>query len=241
MTPGSRGLDVGCGTGSHTRLLAETVQPGGIVTGIDLSMEAIDQARKAAAGSELENQVSFRIGDMTAIPFEDDFFDWIWSMDCVGYAPVDPLPVIKELVRVVKPGGIIAILAWSSQQLLPGYPGLEAKLNATTAGIAPFVNGKKPEAHFLRASGWFREAGLRNISAHTFVRSVHAPLADEVRAELQALLAMRWPEVDSELSPEDLAEYRRICDPNSDSYIINQPDYLAFFTYTMFQGQLPGN
>ena len=99
-------------------------------------------ARNAAEKASLTNQLSFRLGDMKALPFKDDTFDWVWSMDCVGYAPIEPLPLIKELVRVTKPGGSIALLAWSSQHILPGYPALEAQLNATPALIpdSPLMN-----------------------------------------------------------------------------------------------------
>jgi demethylmenaquinone methyltransferase/2-methoxy-6-polyprenyl-1,4-benzoquinol methylase len=241
LPPGSEGLDVGCGIGSHTLLLAETVLPDGHVTGLDLSAEQIKHARKIAADSPMSKSVSFREGDMKAIPFADNSFDWIWSMDCVGYAPVEPAPVIKVLVRVVKPGGSIAILAWSSQQLLPGYPALEAKINGTSSGIAPFEEGKNRDTHFLRALGWFREVGLENTAAETMVRSVHAPFSAEVRLELQSLIEMRWPDIQSELNPGDWAEVQRICQPASADFILNLPDYYAFFTYSLFRGQVPKN
>ena len=137
---------------------------------------------------------------MNKLPFDDDTFDWAWSVDCVGYAPIEPLPVVKELERVVKPGGSVAILAWSSEKLLPGYPLLEARLNATSAGIAPFAKGKKPESHFARALGWFRDAGLEECTARTFAGDAHAPLTDDLRSTLIALFEMRWPGVESELT-----------------------------------------
>jgi demethylmenaquinone methyltransferase/2-methoxy-6-polyprenyl-1,4-benzoquinol methylase len=172
------------------------------------------------------------------LPFDDDTFDWVWSADCVGYAPIEPLPLVKELARVVKPGGSIAILFWSSQQLLPGYPQLEARLNATSAGIAPFVKGKRPEVHFLRALGWFHKAGLNNPRAQTFVGEVHAPLGDDIRSALISLFQMRWGEIKSELSQEDWEEYQRLCQPESPDFILNVPDYYAFFTYSLFHGKL---
>ena len=157
--------------------------PAGHVTGLNLSPEQLAYSREAAKESELSKYVSFREGDMNILPFDDDTFDWVWSMDCVGYAPVEPLPLISELVRVVKPGGTVAVLAWSSQQLLPGHPSLEARINATSAGIAPFVKGKNPEKHFLRALGWFRDAGMEDLTTQTFVSSVNAPLSDGVQAD----------------------------------------------------------
>ena len=234
----SRGLDVGCGIGAHTQLLAFAVQPDGHTTGLDISPEQLTYAREAAEKSEISKHIDFREGDMRNLPFDDNTFDWVWSMDCVGYAPVEPLPLIKELVRVVKPGGRIAILAWSSEQLLPGYPALEARISATTAGIAPFALGKSPQNHFLRAQGWFREADLEDITVHTFVGSAHAPLGEDVRAELLALFKMRWPGVKSELSTDDWSEFQRLCVPESADFIVDHPDYYAFFTYSMFQGRV---
>jgi demethylmenaquinone methyltransferase/2-methoxy-6-polyprenyl-1,4-benzoquinol methylase len=235
---GSRGLDAGCGIGSNTLLLAEAVGPGGHVIGLDLSSEFLVVARKIARKSSLAEGVSFQEGDVNKLPFEDDTFDWVWSADCVGYAPLEPLPLIKELARVVKPGGSIAILFWSSQQLIPGYPLLEARLNATSSGIAPFVKGKRPELHSLRALGWFREAGLKELNAHTFSGDVHAPLSDDICSALISLFQMRWGESQSELLKEDWEEYQRLCQPKSPDFILNLPDYYAFFTYSLFRGRV---
>ena len=152
---------------------------------------------------------------------------------------------MQELKRVVKPGGSVAILAWSSEKLLPGYPRLEARLNATSAGIAPFATGRTPESHFLRALGWFRDAGLEEPTARTFVGDAYAPLTDDLRSALMALFQMRWPGVESELSQEDAegqhpwAEFRRLCLPESPDFILDHPDYYAFFTYSMFWGKVP--
>ena len=121
--------------------------------------------------------------------------------------------------------------------MLPGYPRLEARLRATPDGIAPFVHGKKPELHFPRALGWFQELGLKEPRAQAFAGSVCAPLSDEVRQALTELIDMRWPSVEPELSPEDLAEFQRLCRPDSPDFILNLPDYYAFFTYTMVWGK----
>ena len=235
----SRGLDAGCGIGSHTFLLAETVGPAGHVTGLDLSSELLAHAREKAKMSNLWERIAFQQGNVNALPFDDDQLDWVWSVDCVGYAHGKPVALLKELARVVKPGGALAILGWSSQQLLPGHPLLEARLNATSLGIAPFADRKRPERHFLRALGWFREAGLEEPTAQTFVGDVHAPLGDEIRSALISLFEMRWGEPRSELAPEDWAEYQQLCQPGSPDFILDLPDYYAFFTYSLFHGKVP--
>jgi ubiquinone/menaquinone biosynthesis C-methylase UbiE len=235
---GSQGLDAGCGIGLQARLLAEAMGTKGHVTGLDSSPEFLVLARKMVEESGLSEQVSFKEGDVRELPFDDDSFDWAWSANCVGYAPLEPLPLVKELARVVKPGGMVAILAWSSQMLLPGYPFLEACLNATSAGIAPFFKGKQPELHFLRALGWFREADLENPTTQTISGQAYAPLTDDLRRALIALFEMRWPGVETELAREDQAEYRRLCLPDSPDFIVDHPDYYAFFTYSMFYGKV---
>jgi len=237
LPKGSRGLDAGCGIGLQCLLMTEEVGLTGHVTGLDVSAGMLERGREIVKEAGLSERISFQEGDVANLHFEDNAFDWVWSSDCVGYGPWEPLPLLKELARVVKPGGIVAIAAWSSEKLLPGYPRLEARLGATSAGIAPFIQGKRPELHFPRALGWFHELGLQEPKGKAFADSVCAPLSDEVRNALVALFDMRWPDVAAELSSDDLAEFRRLCLPDSPDFILNLPDYYAFFTYTMFWGK----
>ena len=238
LPSGSRGLDAGCGIGLQTLLFAEAVGPTGHVIGLDSSPEFLVHAKKVVKKAGLSEQVYFQEGDVKNLPFDDDTLDWVCSVDCVGYAPLEPRQLVKELARVVKPGGSVTILAWSSEKLLPGYPLLEARLNATSPGIAPFAKGKRPELHFLRALGWFRDARLEEPIARTFAGDTYAPLTDDLRNALITVFQMRWPGVESELTQEDWAEYQRLCLPESPECILNHPDYYAFFTYSMFCGEV---
>ncbi len=238
LPSGSRGLDAGCGIGLQCSLLAEVVGPNGHVTGLDVSPEFLNRGREIAKEAGLSEQISFQQGDVANLPFDNNTFDWAWSADCVGYGPWEPLPLLKELARVVKPSGTVSISAWSSENLLPGYPRLEARLRATSAGIAPFVNGKKPETHFLQALSWFRKLGLKEPKAKVFADSFYAPLSREIRKALVSLFDMRWPDAELELSPDDQREFRRLCLPDSPEFILNLPDYYAFFTYTLFWGKI---
>jgi demethylmenaquinone methyltransferase/2-methoxy-6-polyprenyl-1,4-benzoquinol methylase len=185
----------------------------------------------------MSGRITLRDGDVRSLPFEDGEFDWAWSSCCVGYASfLEPVSTLRELARVVRPGGKVSILVWSSECLLPGYPRLEARLRATTPGIAPYEVAMPPEAHYLRALGWFRELGLQEPTAHTVTVDAHAPLTNDVREALVDLLAMRWPGADAELTDEDRAVYRRICTPGSPDFIIDHPDYYAFCACTLFYG-----
>ena len=237
---GSKGLDAGCGLGLQTLLLAEAIGYNGHVIGLDISPEFLKYGREMIDNAGKSDRISFQEGSITSLPFSDDTFDWLWSANCAGYGPFEPYSLLKELARVVKPGGIVAIIAWSSEKLLPGYPFLEAKLSATTSGIAPFTKGKNPEAHFHRALDWFYEAGLEEVTASTFVSTIQAPLSDDMRSAMVALLKMRWPGVEPELTPEDKKEYQRLCLPESPDFILNLPDYYGFYTCSMFSGKVVG-
>jgi ubiquinone/menaquinone biosynthesis C-methylase UbiE len=235
LPAGSYGLDAGCGIGIPALWMAEATAPGGRVIGVDLSSEYLTRAGEIARRSALSECVSFTEGDMNRLAFADGTFDWALSIDAVW----SERPV-RELTRVVRPGGTVAILNWSSQQVLPGYPLLEARLNATPSGIAPFTKGMKPESHVLRALGWLRNAGLAKCRARTFVGDVHAPLSEDTIIAMMSLFEMRWEKAQSELSAADWAEYQRLCQPESPDFILDSPDYYAFFTYSLFYGSKPG-
>jgi demethylmenaquinone methyltransferase/2-methoxy-6-polyprenyl-1,4-benzoquinol methylase len=239
LPEGSRGLDVASGLGLQARLLAEAIGPGGHVTGLDLSPELTRYAETTVKTSDFADRLTFQQGNAGNLPYADATFDWIWSADFAGYPVGDLLPLLREFSRVVKPGGTIAILAWSSQSLLPGHPLLEARLNATCSGYLPYVRGARPETHFSRALGPFREAGLDNVEARSFVGDVQAPLTGEIRTALVSLFEMLWGERQPEVSPDDWEGYLRLCRPESPEFILDLPDYHACFTYLMFRGNVP--
>ncbi len=236
---GSRGLDAGCGAGLQCRLLAEEIGPEGQVTGIDLSSEFVDYGRERIERDGLSGRIDLVQGRIEELPFENDAFDWVWSADCVGYGPWEPRPMLEELRRVLRPGGRLALLAWSSERLLPGYPGLEARLGATSPGLAPFSEALEPERHFLRISGKLRSLGFTDLCAYAFAGSVHAPMDETHTVAMRELFDMRWQGAEKELSPEDRNAFERLCRPESPDFLPDQPDYYAVFTYSMFCGTAP--
>lgn len=122
--------------------------------------------------------------------------------------------------------------------LLPGYPLLEAQLNATAAGIAPFKNGMAPDRHIMRAPQWFWPAGFQDIQTHTYAMDVCSTLSAEIIAAVSDLFIMRWGSSEMEMSPELRHDYRRLCHPDSTECILNVPGYYAFFTYTVFSARV---
>ena len=239
LPQGSHGLDAGCGIGLQALLLAEAVGAEGHVTGLDIMPELLACGDDLAAKAGLSERVTFRPGDVNCLPFDDNTFDWAWSADCVGYPAGELAPLLQELLRVVRPGGSVILLGWSSQQLLPGYPLLEARLNATCSGYIPFLKDKNPEINFMRALTAFRTAGLEEVQAKTFVGEVQAPLHQGQRTALTALFQMLWGAPQSEACMKDWAAYKRLCTPDSPAFILDIPDYYGFFTCSMFRGRVP--
>lgn len=235
----SRGLDAGCGIGLQALSLAEAVGPHGHVTGLDILPDLLAFGTDLVLKMGFSERITFCAGDVSCLPFNDNSFDWIWSADCIGYPAGELTPLLQELVRVVKPRGYIILLGWSSQQLLPGYPLLEARLNATCSAYNPFLTGKSPQSNFMRAAGCFHSLGLQDVRVETFAGDVQAPLSSKERTALISLFEMLWGEPQSEVAPEDWAEYKRLCTPQSPDFILDIPDYYAFFTYSMFRGRVP--
>jgi demethylmenaquinone methyltransferase/2-methoxy-6-polyprenyl-1,4-benzoquinol methylase len=238
----SRGLDAGCGIGLQALWLADAIGPAGHVTGLDVGPELLLFGEKLVTEAGLSGRITFQEGDIFArLPFEPNSFDWVWSMDCIGYPAGDLTSTLKELMRVVKPGGRILISGWSGQQILPGYTLLEARLNASCSGYLPFLQKIKPEQQFLRTAGWFQGAGLDSVKAHTFLGQVQAPLSEGERKALEELFEMLWGQPQTGTSPEDWLAFQQLCKPASPDFILDQTGYYAFFTYTLFEGIVPNN
>ena len=146
LPSGSHGLDAGCGVGHQTLMLTEETGPAGHVTGIDLSNEILSYAEVAAREAGLSERVTFQRGDVRALPFDDDRFDWAWSADCVGYGPMEPLPIVRELARVVRPGGTVATPRWrlGSRRHPP-------ELRPSSRARRPLCTSRGPLAGFARS------------------------------------------------------------------------------------------
>ena len=107
LRAGARVLDVACGNGNLAMIAA---RKGCKASGIDIASNLIAQAKQRAAA---ENRaVDFREGDAEALPYADATFDFVVSMFGVMFAP-RPRVAATELLRVTKPGGIIALANWT--------------------------------------------------------------------------------------------------------------------------------
>ena len=106
LAPGSRVLDVACGTGN---LAIPAARAGTIVTGVDIASNLVEQARQRAKAEGLV--VEFHEGDAENLPYEDGSFDTVMTMFGAMFAP-QPEKAAAELKRVCRPKGHIVMANW---------------------------------------------------------------------------------------------------------------------------------
>jgi ubiquinone/menaquinone biosynthesis C-methylase UbiE len=112
-------VDLGCGPGLLVTEMALHA-PGLHVTGIDLSQEMLESAREFARQAGVGDRVDFRLGNVEAIPFPDGSLDLVVSTLSLHHW-ADPLQVLNEVNRVLKPGGVFYIFDLRRDMAPPFY------------------------------------------------------------------------------------------------------------------------
>ncbi len=117
LQPGLRVLDLGSGTGYPALLAGDVVGSEGSVVGIDLAESMLAVATRKAKALGMQH-VTFRTGDVTTLPFDSESFDAVISRFCLMFLPEIP-KALKEIIRVLKPGGYVAAAVWSAPEKNP--------------------------------------------------------------------------------------------------------------------------
>ena len=123
LAPGEHVLDLACGTGLVTLDAARSVGPHGKVLGTDLSGQMVEVARQRAVEQQLSN-VTFQRMDAETLDLPDATFDVVLCALGLMYLP-DPQRAVREWLRVLKPGGRVAIAVWGKRvelRLVAGVP-----------------------------------------------------------------------------------------------------------------------
>lgn len=122
--PGERLLEVGSGSGVICRLVAPHVAPGGEVVGLDISPQFTTVAREYAAGAELGHLTRFETGQAEDLPYPQDSFAGAFALRLLMHA-ADPDLVVRELARVVRPGGRLVLADWDFGTVAVSHPDRE--------------------------------------------------------------------------------------------------------------------
>lgn len=158
VEPGARWIDVGCGTGGLTAAVLEACAPAHVL-GIDSAPAFLDAARARIA----DPRASFRQGDALALPEDGGAFDAAVSGLVLNFVP-DREGMIREMARVVRPGGTVALYVWD----YPGHMQIMRRFFEVAAALDPgareFDDGVK--APFCRPEPLrrlFCDAGLVSV------------------------------------------------------------------------------
>jgi len=205
-----RWLDVGCGTGAFTRLIVDRTAPDAII-GIDPSAAQVEHARRTVIAS----QVEFREGSASHLPFDSGAFDVVVSALVIHFFE-DRSQAFREMMRVTRPGGIVAGYTWRKNPTIIDAPyGPLARAVIEVAGdvmTSPAVPEAMPEG--LRATlvaEHYADIDITTVEAvqtfrdfedywtsqtgtfpHPVAKSV-ATLSDDDRTRLRAILRTALP------------------------------------------------
>ncbi len=109
LPPGTTVLDVGCGIGGSSRILAKDYKFE--VTGVTISPQQVKRAQEL---TPIEVSAKFMVDDAMALSFPDASFDVVWSIEAGPHMP-DKAIFAQELMRVLKPGGILVVADWNQR------------------------------------------------------------------------------------------------------------------------------
>lgn len=219
LQPGLRVLDLGSGTGYPALLAGDVVGSEGSVVGIDLAESMLAVATRKAKALGMQH-VTFRTGDATTLPFDAGSFDAVISRFCLMFLPEIP-KALKEILRVLKPGGYVAAAVWSAPEKNP-FIRIPMDVIKTITPLPP----PDPEAPGIfrlakpgDLAGMMERAGLALLSDDEFTAEVTYATAEEffrsmmdIAAPIQNLFATLTPEQKTEAERgivKAVKEYRR--------------------------------
>ena len=154
VAEGQRVLDVGCGTGALTAVLAELVGADQVAA-VDPSEPFVEECRAGVPGADV------RVAPAEALPFEDGAFDRALSQ-LVFHFVQDPAASVREMARVTRPGGLVAACVWDmtgGMSMLRGY-----WQSVREAGIPGRDEAERFGGHEGQLATLWREAGLHDVT-----------------------------------------------------------------------------
>ena len=178
VEPGQTVLDVACGTGALTMAAAEIVGPNGRVVGLDANPEMLAVARRKPTG------IDWREGVAEKLPFDDSSFDAVVSQ--FGFMFFEDRPrALGEMMRVLKPGGRLAVTVCGAVERSPGYAAFANLLDRLfglevgNAFRAPFVLGDAEELSRIAETAGIEGASVEDRNGTVRFRTIAELVATE--------------------------------------------------------------
>ena len=169
VQPTDHVLDVGCGSGVAIKLIAK-IAVEGFVAGVDYSEEMAQQALRRNAAAVRAGRAGIRHGNVAALPYDDESFDKVIGVETFYFWP-DPVANLREVRRVIRPGGLVALvmegskespdqqkqIALAARMEFPLYSGAEVVEMLTAAGFGQAWFESVPD----KGWGWLCALGVK--------------------------------------------------------------------------------
>ncbi|HLK50707.1 MAG TPA: methyltransferase domain-containing protein [Bryobacteraceae bacterium] len=202
-------LDVATGPGEPALGIAAVVGPGGRVAGIDPIPEMVAAARRAANRSGFGN-TQFEVAFADDLPFASDSFDAVVSRFGIMFTQ-SPVDAVREMLRVLKPDGKLALAVWHLAESNPFFHALSRAIERYVE--APLPEPDAPDAFRFAVRGKLqrvlRDAGATGSSERLLRFSIEAPLSEEEFWALRVEMSEKLRQKVAALSPEQLGEAKR--------------------------------
>ena len=220
-----RVLDLACGDGFYTRRIAERLGPGGHVTGADINLAYLAEAREEAACQSSGARMDFLAASFDRLPFPDGTFDFVWCAQSLYTLP-DPVVALRHMARVLRPGALIGVLENDTlhQVFLPWPVHLELPLRA--AELRSFIEGSLNSSKYYvgrRLSATLAAAALEPLQMTTHAFDRQAPLGEAEQLLLQSYLEGIEKRVEPYLDAGLMNELRSLVTPGSPRHLVRQP------------------
>ena len=191
--PGERILDVACGTGALTRVVAKSIGPNGRVVGLDLSPEMLAEARKITFDPSNVAPIEWREGDASAIPFDSETFDIVFCNFGLMFFP-DRVAALKEMHRVLKKDGRLALAVWGSIAKCPGQMAMKESWERHFTEDAGLFAAQHSLSDPETVLSLVYDAGFRDASAQPAMGIVRLPSPEDLARSYGAMAGIQTDE-----------------------------------------------
>ncbi len=240
LKPGDIVLDLGCGPGLWTSLLAEKVKPTGRIVGLDSDTDFIRYASENIA-DQYEEIIEFHEGDFRSVPFEDDSFDLVLFGNCFAYV-IDYQKVLEEQKRVTRKGGRITVKDFEGSVLVvhPIEPLLTLKVITAAAQALKENPPNPPFDNFSgqKLRGLLLKASLKNVSATSYAVQMVPPLTPEAKRYITGNVKWYADKGRPYLSEEDFEQWQACFDSASEEYILDSEGFYFCMLEILVTGEV---